>query len=493
MRKIYLLLAVLTCSTFLLAQTTPSVNFSFTIRPGTTEVNFANTSQGLGDGEKKAIWMFGDNTTATTGGYQGAVHRYASPGTYHVCLKVYKNATSTSNGTLIGEKCKEVVIQHHQQVCEAGFQWGPDGSPASKTIKFFGFGHSNPNKPIKRVCWDFGDGTKACETTSSTIPPSALLNVHHSYAQPGTYQVSIRIEFDGGCVAEKSKPITVAAPPTAACEAKFEVMPIVATPLGRKFMVQPGHSQQKMPVSICWKFGDGTADVCKPYANDYTGAYVAEHVYTQYRQYEVCVTVKYEDGCEKKKCHTVAVNPPPPPPSVCTATVKEVPVSATSGNERKFVVELMPNKMAKKIHWTFGNGKSQLVNLANPVTPQQLTTVHRYTAPGLYTVCARVFYDGGCVVEHCVKTIIGGNVHSSLVLSPNPVVNMMTAVFQSSRQQRVSVRIFNSFGIMVWQEAKNAVTGTNTWSINAGIFPTGAYSMVVQSPNQFATAIFFKQ
>lgn len=485
------MLAALTYNVFLLAQTTPNVNFSYTVQSGTTNVNFANTSQSLGDGEKKAVWVFGDNTTTTTGGYQGTTHRYAAPGVYRACLKIYKNSTASSTGTLIGEQCKEVVVQSTQQTCEAGFQWEPDGSAPNRKIKFSGIGTSNPGKSIKRVCWDFGDGSKVCETTSSSVSPAALLKAHHQYTQPGSYEVCLKIEFDGGCVAVKCKRITVAAPPTAVCKADFVAGPITANPLGRRFVVQPEHSQQKKPISICWKFGDGTAEVCRTYANGYTGTYVAEHVYAQSRQYEVCVTVKYEDGCEKKKCNLVVINPPPP--SACTASLSETPVSSTSGTERKFVVELMQNKVAKKILWSFGDGKSQIVDLSNPATPQQLTAIHRYAAPGLYTVCARIMYDGGCVAERCVKTVVGGNVQSTLVLNPNPVVNNLTAVFQSSRQQPVFVRIYNSFGIMVWQEVKKTVIGTNTWSINAGSLPTGAYSMIVQSPNQFATAIFFKQ
>ena len=489
MRKIYLLLAVLTYSILLRAQTTPSVNYSYTVRSGTTEVSFANLSQNLGDGEKKAVWTFGDNTTVTTGSYQGATHHYAAPGTYRVCLKIYRNATASSNSTLIGEKCKEVVVPHAQQVCEAGIQWEPAAAPASRTIRFSGLGNSNPSKSIKRVCWDFGDGSRTCETVSAATPSSALLKVSHSYALPGTYNVCIRIEFDGGCVAERCKPVTVAPPPPAVCEADFVVTPMSASALGRKLVVQPKHSQQKKPLSICWKFGDGAPDVCKNYGKDYTGAYAVEHVYTHAGNYETCVIVKYEDGCEKRVCHLVAINPPP----VCKASVYDLPVSEPAGTERKFGVELMPNKLAKQILWTFGDGKSQLVTLSNPATPQQLRAVHNYTAPGLYTVCARITYDGGCIAEHCIKTTIGGNVRPALILSPNPVVNVLTAVFQSSRQQPVTVKVFNSYGVMLFQQTKNAVVGTNTWSFNVGSLPIGMYSMIVQSPQQLATAIFSKQ
>jgi hypothetical protein len=47
---------------------------------------------------------------------------------------------------------------------------------------------------------------------------------------------------------------------------------------------------------------------------------------------------------------------------------------------------------------------------------------------------------------------------------------------------------------MVRSYVRNANVGINTWAFNdVATLPTGVYSVIVQSPNQFATAIFFKQ
>lgn len=580
MRKVSFLLACLCSSVFLFAQNVPVVGFTFTVNNANL-VTFTNTSTGLGDGIKRAFWSFGDGTRAITGGYDGTVHQYTSAGSYTACLKIYKyNATNAADSTLLGEVCKTVTIQQH---CEAGFQWMDSitTNPFAHIVKLYGFANSNSNASIKEVCWNFGDGTDTCKTASSSSPAFTLLNfVEHRYTQGGTYNICLRVKFDGGCVAEKCITVTLSNPPPVgdSCAAAFTVNPMTATPLGRKFIAQPWNSAGKKPVRICWTFGDGK-DTCVQYSTTYTGDYWVEHRYATYGSYEVCATIKYDGGCEKKKCNAVLVAQPTPPADSCRFDLAESPVAASS-LERKFYVGLMPNRVAEKICWNFGDGTDTCIVLANPLNAQQLLIVHRYPAPGNYTVCAKVTYAGGCTVQRCrtvsitlaqnnvcggyltdslvadntvrfkgtgiqnqsdyvvsynwnfgdgtagsgqtinhtyaapgrynvclyLKTasgcetrickniLIAGNAQPQLVLTPNPVVNVLNATFVSILQQTVTVKIYNANGLMVRSYVRSANVGTNNWTFSdVGSLPTGVYSVIVQSANQFATAIFFKQ
>src|SRR5947209_6266407 len=109
MRKIYLLLALIICTSILNAQTTTlSVNFTFSANPTTNVVVFTNTSANLGNDVKKAFWTFGDGSSVQiTGALDGTTHHYNSSGTYQACLKIYKY-TSSIDSVLLGSECKSV-------------------------------------------------------------------------------------------------------------------------------------------------------------------------------------------------------------------------------------------------------------------------------------------------------------------------------------------------------------------------------------------------
>ncbi len=572
MRKIYSLLALLCFTLLLQAQNTNTVNFTFSTDPLTTSVAFTNTSVFATNDVKKAYWDFGDGSSAQTGPTAGVTHHYTLAGTYQVCLKVYKYNSTGNDSTLLGSECKSVTLD---QRCEAGFQW-VDSTPNSTThyVKFYGAANNNAGKSITQVCWTFGDGSDTCiNATAGTVPP---LNVIHRYAHGGTYNVCLKVKFDGGCIAEKCNSITLNNPTIAdSCAANFTSSATAASILGRRFVAQPWHSNGKKPVRICWTFGDGK-DTCIQYATTHTGDYIAEHQYANYGQYEVCATIKYDGGCEKKKCNTITVMQPT---TVCSFDLAEAAVNIAS-LERKFYVGLMQNAVAQKICWNFGDGTDTCVVLSSPLNAQQLMIVHHYPAPGNYTVCAKATYVGGCTAERCkpvsiavthsnvcggymtdstisantvrfkgtgiqnssdyvvsynwtfgdgttgsgqsvthtfgspgrynvclyLKTNTGcetricnsigvsGNGQPQLILTPNPVVNELHATFVSLFQQTVTVKIYNANGLMIRSYVRAANVGTNNWSFSdVGTLPTGVYSMIVQSANQFATAIFFKQ
>ncbi|MGE5520199.1 MAG: PKD domain-containing protein, partial [Candidatus Dadabacteria bacterium] len=517
-------------------------------------------------------WNFGDGSTEKCFTYAGTYtgtyatsHTYERTGQFEVCV------TIRYDGGCQARKCQVVSVIAGDATCTADFQ--VLNSTSVTTGRYFSaiINNSLQKKPVK-VCWKFGDGTpESCQTFSTTYTGSYA--IFHTYAHAGEYEACITITYDGGCEAKKCKVVNVQAP---TCPANFQVITAASSTNLKYFNVLLADSIHLKPLQVCWKFGDGTADVCHTYAGTYTGSYATSHQYANAGQYEACVTIKYDGGCEAKKCMVVSVLPAS---NTCEAKVYEASASLTT-LERKYYAFLQTNRTADSICWNFGDGSARTcVKLSNPVDQQSLIATHNFPAPGNYRVCIRVVYSGGCVAERCLEVTVrpqststcGGyltqqlttvgsvlfngfsihdpndnpvqfnwtfgdgatgtgqqvnhtytgtgpfrvclsirttsgcetnvctnvitasNAQPKLVLNPNPVAGTLHVTFISTRSETISIRIFNANGILLRTYTRTVAAGNNTWDVDVSNLPTGVYSMVIQSANQFATAIFFKQ
>jgi hypothetical protein len=116
-----------------------------------------------------------------------------------------------------------------------------------------------------------------------------------------------------------------------------------------------------------------------------------------------------------------------------------------------------------------------------------------YPAPGVYRFTTIVWYTGGCIAEHTQQVVIkGSNHHARLQLSPNPATTVLHVSFQSVKQEKVTVYIFNASGVLVKTASMSATAGVNNWTVDVSPLPSGVYSVVVRSGTQLASAIFTK-
>lgn len=406
MRKLYALLAGIFCT--LLATTsyavpsTPDVaNFTFRVDHAGKNVVFRNTSTiGSEPGVRRAYWSFGDGTGVMTPPLQGIRHHYQHPGTYTVCLKIYRYRSNTGDSVLSAQICKTVVIN---TVCRADFEKLP--SPVANPLRasFRALPWHNDNKRPVEICWSFGDGTDTCIQYSNTNPGPYL--VHHTYTSPGIYEVCVRIVYSDGCEARKCKQIRIGRPPET-CRSNFEKLPVstVNNPLLVYYKALPWHSNNKKPQRICWSFGDGT-DTCINYPAGYTGLYIVRHRYNYPGLYEVCVRIQYYGGCEARKCNNIQVGRP----DTCRANFERLPVSVNN-NPLDVAFRALPwhnnNRKPARICWRFGDGTDTCINYAE--TYNGIYGVrHRYNQPGRYEVCVRILYYGGCEARKCNEVIIG--------------------------------------------------------------------------------------
>jgi hypothetical protein len=141
-----------------------------------------------------------------------------------------------------------------------------------------------------------------------------------------------------------------------------------------------------------------------------------------------------------------------------------------------------PNDQVIGYHWTFGDGTS--------ATGQTVT--HTYNQAGNYQVCLIITTQLGCETRICRPLQVPGPNQPTLVLSPNPVINVLNVYFLSTHTEQVTIKILNAMGNQVRTYVRNVTMGPNTWTHNLGDLLPGMYSYIVQSPNQLASAIFIK-
>ena len=404
MRKLYALLAGFVISLVSInsanaKNATPDVaNFTFTIDAPNNNVFFTNTSIiGSEPGIRRAFWNFGDGTGQMTGPLDNTQHHYQVAGVYNVCLKIYRYRSNIGDSVLSAQICKTIVIQ---TVCNAEFI--TLNVAANPLLKYFVAqpSHNQNKKPVK-VCWLFGDGRDTCINYPTTY--TGVYGVSHLYNHAGNYNVCVSILYDGGCHAQKCKPIQVGRPDT--CGADFErIQSTGANPLLAYYKALPQHNNNRKPSRVCWIFGDGR-DTCINYTETYTGQYAVSHLYLHPGQYQVCVNIRYYGGCEASKCKPIQVGERP---DSCKADFERLP--PTTNNPLRAYFRALPwhnnNKKPQRICWRFGDGQDTCINYPNNYTGQYVVA-HNYQHNGLYEVCVNILYVGGCEARKCKNIQVG--------------------------------------------------------------------------------------
>jgi PKD domain len=404
MRKLYALLTGLFMALSATHATPlpPDVaNFTFTIDHPNKDVVFTNTSTlGSEPGIRKAFWSFGDGSGMVTPPLAGTQHHYALPGTYNVCLKIFRYRPNLNDSVLSAQVCKTLTIQ---TICGADFERVNIAASANPLQAFFrALPFHNANKKPVRICWQFGDGRDTCIQYANTF--SGPYGVNHIYANPGVYEVCVKILYQEGCEARKCKPVVMTRPDT--CGADFVRLPVnVGTnPLITVFKALPHHNNNKKPARICWQFGDGS-DTCINYAESYTGLYTVPHRYLHPGLYEVCVKINYYGGCEARKCRPIQVGRP----DTCGADFVRIPILNVVHPllaAFKAIPQHNNDRKPSKVCWTFGDGSDTCINYPENYTGLY-TVGHRYMEPGLYPVCVKINYYGGCEARKCAPVQIG--------------------------------------------------------------------------------------
>ena len=128
----------------------------------------------------KYNWDFGDGTQ---GEGKQVTHAYAEPGSYEVRLNVSDNS-ATASGTV---EDIMIAIVNAPPVPEAGPDQDAFCGGAHDIVFFDGTKSRDPDGGALTYLWDFGDKTNATGA-----------KVSHTYTQPGTYTVRLRVRDSSG-------------------------------------------------------------------------------------------------------------------------------------------------------------------------------------------------------------------------------------------------------------------------------------------------------
>ncbi len=278
---------------------------------------------------------------------------------------------------------------------------------------------------LRKALWTFGDGA------SQWTGP--LQGTQHHYQSADDYNVCLKIYRYGPNLNDSvlSAHICKTVAIETACAANFTTLSTAANALGKYFVAQPSHNENKKPVRVCWSFGDGQ-DTCIQYPTSYTGPYAVYHLYAQPGNYNACVSILYQGGCEASKCHNVQVGNP----DSCRADFVRLPVTSNANPLRAYFKALpwhSNNKRPVQICWKFGDGTDTCIQYPN-TNPAPYVVGHTYAHPGLYEVCVKIIYQGGCEARKCKPIQVGrpDSCRADFVRLPIATVNNpLTTVYKA--------------------------------------------------------------
>ncbi|MBK9531768.1 MAG: PKD domain-containing protein [Chitinophagaceae bacterium] len=135
-----------------------------------------------------AVWNFGDGSSATS---WNAIHEYAQPGSYRVCLRIYPSPTSNC----VREFCDTIYIPQPLPSCTQLSKYHYERfNNDNQKFKFT----ADYINPTLQYTWTFGDGTGSHD-------PVAI----HRYAQPGVYTACLTVWRGPNCASTTCKEIRV--------------------------------------------------------------------------------------------------------------------------------------------------------------------------------------------------------------------------------------------------------------------------------------------
>jgi len=243
-------------------------------------VNFTDQSTAANSTVTQWLWNFGDATTSTL---QNPIKNYSAPGTYTVTLTI-----TSAIGCVSTIATRTVVIN---ALPTANFT---TSAPACATRNITFTDGSAPNSGnLVKWTWNFGDGNTAVLSS-----PSPFI---HNYTNPGTYNVTLQVETNKGCISTVlTKPITINVLP----KAGFISPEICLTDPFAPFIDTSRISTGSI-AGWQWNFGDPNANAGNPNTSALQNP---THRYTVVGNYTATLIVTSNNGCTDTISQTFTVN-----------------------------------------------------------------------------------------------------------------------------------------------------------------------------------------
>ncbi|MEA3446309.1 MAG: PKD domain-containing protein [Bacteroidota bacterium] len=399
---------------------TPSCNadFIYALVPGSL-MGYQYTDLSTGAPTSWA-WDFGDGTTSTL---QNPTHTYAQNGTYVVTL------------TISGPNCSDtetMTITTGTTSCIADFMFYPD-SNSVMTYYFYDMSTGSPTS----WTWDFGDGTT-----------SSLQNPTHTYAQNGTYVVTLTILCANG-YNTTTQTIIIG---TTACVAAFSY----TVDPNSTLMYQFTDLSTGSPTGWYWDFGDGTTSTLQN----------PLHTYSQAGTYTVTLNISGQN-CSDSESIVITVSAP-------TVLVANFSYEADQANSLLIHFTDLSTGNPISWHWDFGD--------SNTSTDQNPS--HLYSAALNYTVTLTISGTTGTDTETQTITVtqtsavenLAKHENNGFAIYPNPT----SGEFVVEGNNINAIEIIDITGKQI-DYTSNAKKGDTKQSINLYDQSKGIYFVKVTS------------
>ena len=285
------------------------------------------------------VWDFGDGQS---GSGPAVSHSYASPGTYTLSLTITDargcSASQPATVSVAVPPTATLALSDTAGCAPLSIQAAGSGPVGSQSW-----------------AWDFGDGTTASQAV-----------VNHSFAQAGTYAVSLTVTDNLGCSGTATQAVTVYGVPTAAF-----LPPGGPACVGQPLSFQDLSTGPAPLATWLWDFGDGgLSSQAQP-----------QHAYSDAGTYAVSLTVVDQFGCVDSVQLPAAVRVGAP-----VADFAVVNAPACPGTTVNFTDLSTSDTTLTGWAWIFGDGHAA-------TGPQPS---HSYPQPGLYDVTLVVTDVLGC-------------------------------------------------------------------------------------------------
>jgi hypothetical protein len=148
-----------------------------------------------------------------------------------------------------------------------------------------------------------------------------------------------------------------------------------------------------------WSFGDGSSTMTPPLQG-------TQHHYQVAGSYTVCLKIfRYRPNLNDsvlsaQVCKTVVIE------TICRAGFETLATSSTPLRKFNALPWHNNNKKPARICWTFGDGRDTCIQYSNTF-PGPYVVNHTYANTGLYEVCVKILYFGGCEARKCEPVRVG--------------------------------------------------------------------------------------
>lgn len=341
------------------------------------------------------LWEFGDGGQSNL---QDPQHLYTAAGNYNVSLTITDTAGCSNTIT------KLVTISPSPI---AYFSFTEPACFQSEVL--FNDLSSSAQGYIVTWNWNFGDGNSA--TVNFPDDP----NVSHTYANAGTFNVTLNVITSLGCEHEVTRSLTILPNPVA--NFTFDAACLNEATNFTDLSQANGGGQI---INWAWDFGDPASGT-----GNNSSLINPEHIYNQPGSYSVVLTITTSNSCTDTISKTVVINPAP-----------VVDFTATSGcatDTVSFVSSTFVNVGGTLSWlWEFGDGTT-----SNVIDPD-----HIYATAGEYLVTLTITDTAGCTAS---KTSL-----INVIPAPNAMFAFTAPTCSGSDVQFTDMSIAVASAITTW-------------------------------------------